>query len=34
MNAWLAESVAEFQEVAAELFGVGSVSHEPPADPA
>ena len=34
MNAWLAESVAEFQEVAAELFGVGSVSHEPPAEPA
>lgn len=34
MNAWLAESVAEFQEVAAELFGAGSVSHEPPADPA
>lgn len=34
MNEWLAESVAEFQEVAAELFGVGSVSHEPPADPA
>ena len=34
MNEWLAESVAAFQHVAAELFGVGSVSHEPPAEPA
>jgi hypothetical protein len=33
MNAWLAESVAEFQEVAAELFGAGSIGHEP-AEPA
>ena len=34
MNEWLAESVAAFQHVAAELFSTGSVSHEPPAEPA